>query len=85
MIFNFDLYGAANESGMTTEAILDFVNFEWIKPVDPINLIFDNEDIHRIQLISELKKDFGVNDESIPIILYLIDQLNHLHLNTLIY
>ena len=38
----------------------------------------DLEDLTRIHLIAELKHDFEVNDESIPIILHLIDQLNYL-------
>lgn len=36
----------------------------------------DMEDIARMLLIRDLKEDFGVNDESIPVILYLIDQLH---------
>ncbi|MBK7058392.1 MAG: hypothetical protein IPH52_25755 [Leptospiraceae bacterium] len=35
----------------------------------------DKEDLDRILLIQDLKQEFGANDESIPIILHLIDQL----------
>ncbi|MDD4972990.1 MAG: chaperone modulator CbpM [Bacteriovorax sp.] len=75
----FEIAEAAHECGINQEAIIQFINFEWIQPVDPINLLLDKDDIARIQLISELKDNLGVNDESIPIILHLIDQLNHLH------
>jgi chaperone modulatory protein CbpM len=35
-----------------------------------------DEDIRRAHLIVELQRDFGVNDDAIPIILHLIDQLH---------
>lgn len=41
--------------------------------VDAIQL--DEQDVARIYLIDELRRNFGVNDEGIPLILYLIDQL----------
>jgi len=56
--------------------IYDCIEREWIIPVDTQKKSFDMEDITRILLIRDLKEDFGVNDESIPIILHLIDQLN---------
>jgi chaperone modulatory protein CbpM len=49
---------------------------EWIVPADTGKKYLDMEDISRILLIRDLKEDFGVNDESIPIILHLVDQLN---------
>ena len=52
------------------------VEEKWIIPYDIDNIFFDEEDISRILLIKDLKKDFGVNDESVPIILHLIDQLH---------
>lgn len=56
--------------------IYDCIEKEWIVPVDAEKKSLDMEDITRILLIRDLKEDFGVNDESIPIILHLIDQLN---------
>jgi chaperone modulatory protein CbpM len=35
-------------------------------------------DLARVQLIKDLKVDFGVNDEGVAIILHLIDQLHGL-------
>jgi hypothetical protein len=49
---------------------------EWIIPADIQKKNFDMEDITRILLIKDLKDDFGVNNESVPIILHLIDQLH---------
>lgn len=62
--------------GLAEETILYFVRQEWIHPLDPLSPTFDDEDLARITLIQELKEEFGVNDEAIPIILHLIDQLN---------
>ena len=49
-------------------------------PKELDRLGFDEEDLARIQLIQELREDFGVNDEAVPIILHLIDQLNLIQL-----
>ena len=78
-IITFEITEAAFNHGLAPDDILKFINFDWIQPLDPKNLLLDEEDIARIQLIVELKKDLGVNDEGVPIILHLIDQLNHLH------
>jgi chaperone modulatory protein CbpM len=43
-------------------------------------MIFDEEDLARIRLIYELQMDMGVNDEAIPVILHLVDQLNRVHI-----
>ncbi len=50
---------------------------EWVKPPDVENTEnLDEEDLGRLQLIHELRDRLGVNDESIPIILHLVDQLH---------
>lgn len=56
--------------------IYDCIEREWIIPIDTKRKLLDGEDIARLLLIKDLKEDFGVNDESIPIILHLIDQLH---------
>jgi chaperone modulatory protein CbpM len=77
---NFEITETAYRCGINPEVILQFISFEWIQPLDPKNLLFDEDDIARILLISELKEQLGVNDEGVPIILHLIDQINHLHI-----
>lgn len=69
----------SNLFGIPSEIIISFINEEWISPIDEELLMLDEEDIARINLIHELREDFGVNDEAIPIILHLIDQLNALN------
>lgn len=76
----FELTEAANQCGVNPELIKQFITSEWIDPLEPNELKLDEEDIARIQLICELRQDLGVNDEAVPIILHLIDELNHLHL-----
>lgn len=76
----FEISEAAWRCGINSEEILQFITYEWIQPLDPQKLLFDDDDITRILLIVDLKMQLGVNDEGVPIILHLLDQLNHLHL-----
>ena len=79
------LHEASQSCGVSSELIIRFISFEWIKPAERAeeveeHYLFDEEDIARVRLIFNLQNDFGVNDESIPIILNLIDQLNRYHI-----
>jgi hypothetical protein len=58
--------------------IYECIEREWIIPSNIEEKRLDQEDIARILLIKDLKEVFGVNDESIPIILHLIDQIHWL-------
>jgi len=71
---------AAEQCGLKIEVIIRFIAFEWIVPMDRQNQMLDEEDLARARLIWELQQEFGVNDEAVPIILHLIDQLNRTHL-----
>lgn len=55
-----------------------FIDEQWLTPASLDDLRFDEEDLSRIDLILELQETFEVNDQAVPIILSLIDQLNHL-------
>ncbi|MBF0315418.1 MAG: hypothetical protein HQK50_18810 [Oligoflexia bacterium] len=70
---------AALEIGLAPEVIVRFISFRWIIPCDGQAQLLDEEDLARARLIWELQQEFGVNDEAIPIILKLIDQLNRMH------
>lgn len=74
------LEDAAKLCGVPCEIITRFIEEEWILPVDHTTPFLDSEDIARIKLIWELHQEFGVNDEAMPIILHLLDQLNRMHL-----
>ncbi len=56
--------------------ISNCIERNWILPIDINKNILDKEDITRILFIKDLKDEFGANDESIPIILHLVDQLH---------
>jgi len=59
--------------------IIQCVEADWVHPADPRRLALDEADIARLRLILDLKNIFGANDESIPLILHLMDQLHTLH------
>ncbi len=71
---------AYDRCGVKKEVIIQYIEADWIHPLDAINLTLDEEDLARIGLIHELKEEFGVNDEGMSIILQLLDQLNRMHL-----
>jgi chaperone modulatory protein CbpM len=47
----------------------------WVRPAFPAEGELDAEDLARLRLIVELLGDFGVNEEAVPVILHLLDQL----------
>jgi chaperone modulatory protein CbpM len=61
--------------GLPEDELLEFIRRDWIEPAEHGPLPLDDEDVARIRLILELREDLGVNDEAIPIILRLLDQL----------
>jgi chaperone modulatory protein CbpM len=40
--------------------------------------MFSDVDLARVQLIRDLRDDFGVNDEGVSVILHLVDQMHGL-------
>jgi chaperone modulatory protein CbpM len=50
----------------------------WLVPQRDPNLAFSERDVARAQLILDLKREMGVNDEGIGIILSLVDQMHGL-------
>ncbi len=78
-IVTFEITEVANQCELKEEEIIQYICDDWILPHDREQLLFDEDDINRILLISELKQDLGINNDGVPIVLHLIDQLNHLH------
>lgn len=76
----FTVTEVATFTGLDKDMICICLSKEWILPTSPDML--DEEDISRLHLIRDLLIDFDVNEESIPLILHLVDQLNH-HQNLL--
>ena len=39
-------------------------------------LAFEEVDLARLRFIAELKRDFAINDEAVPLVLHLVDELH---------
>lgn len=72
----FSLTEVAQSTGVDGQTVIHFIQHEWIRPVARDE--FDEEDIARIHLIEDLRRNFGANDEAIPLILHLMDQLYYI-------
>ncbi|SMF60783.1 chaperone modulatory protein CbpM [Tistlia consotensis] len=53
-----------------------FIQQSWVIPLhEEGGYFFDEADKARIELICELRRDMAINDEAVPVILNLLDQL----------
>lgn len=73
----FKISEVSEITGLEETRIVSWIEREWISP--PREDLLDEEDIARIRLIEELLEDFGVNEDAIPLVLHLVDQLYCLH------
>lgn len=65
-----------SETKVQEGEIVSWVEQRWVLPVEEEGRwIFDQADVARISLISELRGDLAVNDEAVPLVLRLLDQL----------
>jgi len=56
--------------------VTGWIEQRWVLPVEEDGeLLFDKVDRARIRLIVELRRDLEVNDEAIPVVLRLLDQV----------
>lgn len=67
---------ASEICGLSEEKVQHFIEEEWIVPLDREKMLLDDEDIQRLNLISDLIDVLGVNEEAVPVILHLIDQIH---------
>ena len=71
---------AAAKSGVTHVEIRTWIELQWVLPAEQDGAyLFDEVDLARIKLISELRRDLEVNDAAVPVVLRLIDQVHGLH------
>src|SRR4051794_1735859 len=73
---SFTLLEVSEMTGVDQSALILFIQREWICPAAVDEL--DEEDIARTRLVHDLRVKFGANDDSIPLILHLLDQLYYL-------
>ena len=56
--------------------VSEWITENWVLPIEEDGLLlFDEADLARIKLIVELRRDLEVNDEAIPVVLRLLDQV----------
>ena len=56
--------------------LIGWVEQRWIKPVrQGDDILFDEADAARARLIGELRGDLSIDDEAMPVVLGLLDQL----------
>ena len=64
------------EMEVSEREVTGWIKQSWVLPVEEDGeLMFDEVDRARIQLIVELRRDLEVNDEAIPVVLRLLDQV----------
>lgn len=64
--------------GLEERDILNFIENNIISPYNNDDLLFDDEDLARLGLICELQEHCDPNEESLQVILHLIDQIHYL-------
>jgi chaperone modulatory protein CbpM len=53
-----------------------WIEQNWVLPVvEQDDYLFDPSDVARVRLIAELHRDLGVNEEAMPVVLRLLDQV----------
>lgn len=64
---------------ITTRRLRLWVRNGWIAPaLGEAGPVFDQTDVARIQLVCELKRDLSLQDDAVPVVLSLIDQVHGL-------
>lgn len=63
---------------LKAEALHHWIDLGLVQPhQDVTGFLFDDLDEARIALVCDLHYDMGLDDESLPVILSLVDQLHH--------
>ncbi|ODA66455.1 hypothetical protein A7A08_02578 [Methyloligella halotolerans] len=63
---------------LTVTRLRVWVSEGWIRPADTDAKAYSEADLARAALIRDLVDDLGVNEEEVPVILNLIDQIHGL-------
>jgi chaperone modulatory protein CbpM len=75
----FSLQQVVTEVGVTETDLQLWTEQRWVLPHKrEDNFVFDDVDIARARLIRELRVDLMVNEEAIPVVLSLLDQVHAL-------
>lgn len=64
------------EVEVSDSEVSEWITEHWVLPIEEDGLLlFDEADLARVKLIVELRRDLEVNDEAIPVVLRLLDQV----------
>ena len=68
-----------SSAGLQVQTLDVWLEQRWLIPDQTsAEMTFSDVDVARAHLIHDLKRDFGVNDEGVDVILHLVDQLHGL-------
>ncbi|WP_349643925.1 chaperone modulator CbpM [Bradyrhizobium sp. LTSP885] len=68
-----------SNAGLEVHTLEVWIEQQWLIPDRTSEEVtFSDTDVARAHLIRDLKRDFGVNDEGVDVILHLVDQLHGL-------
>lgn len=75
----FTMQQVVHEVGISEADLLLWIEQRWVLPSrSEHSFMFDDVDLARARLIRELRTDMMVNEEAIPVILSLLDQIHGL-------
>lgn len=72
----YSLVEACEQTGAQQTYLIRCLRARWVSPAFPEEFELDEADLARLRLIVTLQEDLGVNDEAVPVILHLVDQLH---------
>jgi chaperone modulatory protein CbpM len=70
------LLEACEEAGVEKTFVVRCLRAHWVTPAFPEEAELDEVDLARLRMIATLREDFGVNEEAVPVILHLLDQMH---------
>ncbi len=72
-----DLDHLAAQIGVSAEEVTIWVERRWVLPAECGGALeFSDADRARLRMIAEFRRDLGIEDESMPVVLDLIDRLH---------
>jgi chaperone modulatory protein CbpM len=67
---------AVSRFALAHDDLLAWIDQSWVRPIRSGDLWqFDDYDVARLELICELRTRLDINDEAVPLVLSLLDQL----------
>jgi hypothetical protein len=75
----YEMTSICRQFDLKEESVQRWIRGHLIEPMDPSGPYFDEEDLRRIQLILEMQEICNANDDSLEVILHLVDQVHVLN------